>query len=591
MKKIGSIGAALCASLLVLGGLFTACPQPETEPTEEKTLKSIELNTDNVKSVFTVGDDFTSEGLVVKAKYNIGAAVTLDAAEYDVTLPDENYDENGKIKLSKEATTEEATVTVTYKDKTETYTVTINKDAVTKIELDVTNAVVEYETGDKFDTTGITVKAFKGESDTTGEDVTSKANISLKKGDTAVTTLEETGKYTVVAEYAGKTANAEIEITVKEPEKYYEYFLGAGAEDIAAVKGFQDWGNGSGYKDESDGSITITPGTGWGSSLANLAYGDIAAGYFSRFDRVVAVVDDSAFTATEVKVLLAGSGDDAVVVEGTTEDGLTTYVADFTSFTKTATSTQIALQFFGTGTVTVKKWYFEAASNPGVFKAPLENLLTAVEEFESTVTVGTDGGMYPEEAHNTFVAVIESATAVAESAASSQSEIYAAYIALSEAKAAFEKTLIPDFPFTALSGTEIPADATVIFDSKNAGTSLFGPTQTWNVPNGGTFTIKQDDFDADNKIIEVVTKGDNACGCYTLNVSIEAGQKLYVSCYSAANTAIKPVKPDAETAITGKDEWQLIEVEYAAAGDLTQFGIVGKTAEANSLFIDAVYVK
>ena len=84
---------------------------------------------------------------------------------------------------------------------------------------------------------------------------------------------------------------------------YQEYLIGAPADGVNSLKSFQDWGNGSKFTDNADGSITITAGTGWGESRVNLAYGDIPAGYFTRFDRVVAFVDESNFTATKEIIL------------------------------------------------------------------------------------------------------------------------------------------------------------------------------------------------------------------------------------------------------------------------------------------------
>lgn len=373
---------------------------------------------------------------------------------------------------------------------------------------------------------------------------------------------------------------------------YKEYLIGAPADGVNSLKSFQDWGNGSKFTDNADGSITITAGTGWGESRVNLAYGDIPAGYFTRFDRVVAFVDESNFTATKEIILFAGSGDDPVTVTPIKKDGLSVYVANISASTKAATSTQIALQLFGTGSVTVKSWYFEADSEIAVFKKPLTDLLALANELKESATVGTDGGNYPQDAYDAFIAAIETAQTVESSNESTQSEIYAAYKTLAEAKGEFEATKIPDLLFTSLSGVVIPEDATVLFKADDASNSLLTPNNNpWYIPAGGSFTIKLDDYSETAKIYEVVTKGDNSCGCFDLNVPVTAGQKLYVSCYSKNNTSIKPVAPDAETLITGSNEWQLIEVEYSADCALIQLGVVGKTEEENSLFIDAVYIK
>lgn len=431
-----------------------------------------------------------------------------------------------------------------------------------------------------------------GGEENSGEDQNSGSGESSGSGDSGSSSGGESSG-SGDSEDAGDSDDGEDDdATIPDTGVYWEYLVGAPEGAINALKGFQDWGNGSKYTNNNDGSITVTSGTTWGEPRVNLAYGDIPAGYFTRFDRVIAFVDESDFEATSAVILFAGSGDDPITVTPIEKDGLSVYVADISDSSKAAISNQIALQLFGTGSVTVKSWYFEADSEIEVFKTPLTDLIAAANELKENVTVGTDGGNYPEDAYDAFVAAIETAQAVEESNDATQVAIYEAYTALVEAKSVFAATKIPDFSFSALSGVEIPEDAIVLFKADDASNSLLTPNnKPWYLPDGGSFTIKVDDYSETAKIYEIVTKGDNACGCFDLNVQVTAGQKLYVSCYSEKNTSIKPVAPDAETLITGSNEWQLIEVEYSEGALLHQLGVVGKTAEENSLFIDAVYIK
>ena len=379
------------------------------------------------------------------------------------------------------------------------------------------------------------------------------------------------------------------------PTKYKEYIVGAPEGAINALNNFQDWQNGSKYTDNPDGSITVTSGSAWNFSLANLAYGDIPAGYLARFDRVVTIVDDSNFTATEVKVLFAGSGDDPVVVTPIEEDGFSKYVANISDFTKAETSTQVALQFMGTGTVTVKQLWLEADTQPEIFKTPLTSLITSATELKDSVTVGTEGGQYPQDSYDAFVAAIEAANAVASKASVTQSEINAAVLTLAKAKSDFEATKIASFPFTLLSGIEIPNDATVLFKSSDAANSVFATAakQTWwNSEGNLAFSIKNAEFDSSNTIIEVVTQG-SSCGAFGDMVqTLAAGQKLVISYYSANGLKYKPVAPDVEFVVEGKAEWQVFEYTYESASNLSQLGFVGNgSADPVSVFIDAVYIK
>ncbi|WP_022931832.1 hypothetical protein [Treponema bryantii] len=400
-----------------------------------------------------------------------------------------------------------------------------------------------------------------------------------------------TGGNTTGGNSNGGSTGGNTNRTIPNTGVYWEYLVGTRDGAIDAFKYFQDWGNGSRYTDNPDGSITVTAGTNWGAPRVNLAYGDIPAGYFSRFDRVVAYVDESNFQASNAVILFAGSGDESITVTPIEKDGLSVYVVDISESTKAATSKQIALQLFGTGSVTVKSWYLEADSEIEVFRTPLVDLITAATEFKDNAIVGTSGGQYPQTSYEAFADAIETANAVNDNSSSTQSEIYAAIYALSEAKVEFEAAKLPLLPFESLSEFEIPEGATVLFKADDAANSVLTPNNNpWYVPEGGKFVIKADNFSATEKVYEIITKGDNACGCFNLNVQVTAGQKLYVSCYSEKNTSIKPVAPDAETLITGSNEWQLIEVEYSEGALLHQLGVVGKTAEENSLFIDAIYI-
>lgn len=73
----------------------------------------IALNTDNVKTEFAIGEEFSYDGLVVTATYENGD--TEEVTGYDVTQPD----------MSSEG---EKTVTVTYEEKTADYKITVTAD-------------------------------------------------------------------------------------------------------------------------------------------------------------------------------------------------------------------------------------------------------------------------------------------------------------------------------------------------------------------------------------------------------------------------------------------------------------------------------
>ena len=110
MKKLKKLLPALIAVALALVVAFSvACSGScNCNPGEEETLDSISLNTENVKTTFAVGEEYSSEGLVVTAK------VVKDGATEDrnVELTDEHLVIN-KDEYKKD-TAGEYTITVSY---------------------------------------------------------------------------------------------------------------------------------------------------------------------------------------------------------------------------------------------------------------------------------------------------------------------------------------------------------------------------------------------------------------------------------------------------------------------------------------------
>ncbi|MCH5156513.1 MAG: bacterial Ig-like domain-containing protein [Clostridiales bacterium] len=109
-------------------------------------LERIEVNADEAKTEYIVGDQFTADGIVVTAYYNNGTSNTLGVEDYQVSEPDMN-----------EATT--VTITVTYQGKSATYTITVREPTLTGITVDKGSAKVEFYIGDEFTYEGIIVTA------------------------------------------------------------------------------------------------------------------------------------------------------------------------------------------------------------------------------------------------------------------------------------------------------------------------------------------------------------------------------------------------------------------------------------------------
>ena len=207
MKKLSWLAAV--SALLIGSSVFVSCGGSDSDGGSDPVLDKITVDVSAAKTVFAVGDAFSAEGLSVKAVMSDKTKKSLSADEYTVALAAANLDENDKIiRATGNGHSEEAVVTVTYEEKTATYNVTVS-DVVTKLALDATGAKTEYELNEEFDVTGITVKAFYGEDDAVGEDVTESATFTATvkddEGNDVEFTTEEPGTFavTLTAEYAG----------------------------------------------------------------------------------------------------------------------------------------------------------------------------------------------------------------------------------------------------------------------------------------------------------------------------------------------------------------------------------------------------
>ena len=143
------------------------------------------------KTVYTVGEVFTAEGLVLNVKYSNGTEKTV-AEGY--TCSPTSFDSIGK-----------QSVTVTYEGKTTTFDVDVTT-AVSEIEVVTLPNRISYIVGDTLDTTGLTVLVKY--SDGTEKNVESGFNCSP-------TVLSSAGEIQITLTFSGVSAS--FDVTVGEP--------------------------------------------------------------------------------------------------------------------------------------------------------------------------------------------------------------------------------------------------------------------------------------------------------------------------------------------------------------------------------------
>ena len=187
MKKFKHVVPFLLAMIMALAIPMAGC-ESCGEENKEKILQSISINTDNAKTIFVDGDDFTSEGIIVKASFSVSGSealeeVNLESADYQLDSTAFVKDVVGKYPIKVSYTFADVTkesayevevkvpsdgLEVTLTDGTpDTYTLTATQPTVV---IDTTKIVVKEV--DKYglvgsEVTGYTTKLFKGQEEIT----------------------------------------------------------------------------------------------------------------------------------------------------------------------------------------------------------------------------------------------------------------------------------------------------------------------------------------------------------------------------------------------------------------------------------------
>lgn len=190
MKKFAKIlfAALLCALL----GALAAC----AEEAAENPLRFLSVDTENVKTEFSLNEPFVSDGLIVRAHYLDG---TIEEVEgYTVSAPD----------LSSAG---EKDVVVSYEDKTVSYPITVSDSVKTLLSLsvDLTNAKTAYQFGVDTAFTAEGLVVYGNFSDGSREEI---ANYTVNEDELR---LDSLGTRTVVVSYQGLEVRYEIAVSLR----------------------------------------------------------------------------------------------------------------------------------------------------------------------------------------------------------------------------------------------------------------------------------------------------------------------------------------------------------------------------------------
>lgn len=156
----------------------------------ENSIESIAIKTAPTKTSYFAGDDFDETGMIIEAIYKDGTTKTIT----DYTIQDGKNLKNGQT-----------TVTIEYGGKTVTQAITVQVNAVQKIEIKQAPNKVNYIVGQNFDSTGMIVEAtYENGTVKQVEDYTVKDGTNLQLDQISVT-----------IEYEEKTATQAITVIAK----------------------------------------------------------------------------------------------------------------------------------------------------------------------------------------------------------------------------------------------------------------------------------------------------------------------------------------------------------------------------------------
>lgn len=169
------------------------------DPVAPKTLTGIEV-TGTYKTEYTVGETFSTEGIVVKAVYSNGDKE--DIALNEVTFSGYNMNQAGN-----------QTVTATWNEYSTTFQIIVKEAPVdpekTLVSITLSgNQKTEFTVGDTFSAEGLVVTAHYSDD--------SSETIDLNNVEISGYNMNQEGKQTVTVSYQGKTATYEITVKAKD---------------------------------------------------------------------------------------------------------------------------------------------------------------------------------------------------------------------------------------------------------------------------------------------------------------------------------------------------------------------------------------
>lgn len=227
------VGATNATLGTTAGGWYFYCVDIAYDvPASSLTYSEIKVDASNVRTDFNLNDTFSTDGLVVKGKNNLGTWDILSKEDYKVTNTDDTEVST--------ATPGKKTLKVTAKGHSDTYDIqVINPNATIENIVVKEEAKGVYKQGEVISLSGLVITST--DSDSVTQDIAydaEKITYKVLDGEADVTSQFTTltkGTYTVELTYASKTTTYNITmLEVKEGKFEYKNEVAVGSDSYAS---------------------------------------------------------------------------------------------------------------------------------------------------------------------------------------------------------------------------------------------------------------------------------------------------------------------------------------------------------------------
>lgn len=265
MNKLKALLAVVLACVLALS--LASCAPGGCSPADVIVPESLSVNTAGAKTVYTVGEDYTSEGLVVTLS-EFNQTKDTSAGKRDIALTDSNLTIDSSAYNKNAAGTYTIKLGYTAADTTveTSYTVKVNEPPVTEtlqsISLNTAKATTHFYYGDEFTSDGLVVTAsiLRSDSATPVErDVTADAVVDYEEYNNA-----EKGTYTITVSYTLGSVTKSAEYNVDVAAKGVDVRLKEGYADVINLSAQNKTADLSGYaqmvevrRPEANGTVDL----------------------------------------------------------------------------------------------------------------------------------------------------------------------------------------------------------------------------------------------------------------------------------------------------------------------------------------------